>query len=1521
MKPDVIAFPRWIKATLVIALLALLASGIWFYRIQEQTVRHKVEEDLSAIARLKADQITAWRKNQLGDAAALQESVFFLQSVVRFLVDPSDDHAGDLRTHFRILAKQHDYADILLVDPDARVLLSLSDNIPLHSGYTSALSAALREHTPMFIDLHTEMQDPTPHISVVTPLVAGAEHAQRPLCAVILVSHASQFLYPLIQSWPTPSKTAETLLVRRDGNDVLFLNELRSQRETALKLRIPLTRTDVPAVMAVLGREGLVEGKDYRGVDVVSVILPIPDSPWFMVAKVDAAEVFADWRFQSVLILALFLGLTSIIMVAGLVLWQREKKSHYRAQYFSEAALRTNLERHSTTLKSIGDAVIATDALGVVELLNPVAEALTGWTDAEARGKPLEAVFCIVNEETGEKVDDPVAKVLREGTVVGLANHTLLIARDGVRRPIADSGAPILGEKNEITGVVLVFRDQTEERWAGRMAQARLALIEYAAAHTLEELMTRALDEINELVDSPIGFYHFVEADQKTISLQQWSTRTLTQFCRAEGKGVHYPIEKAGVWADCARQKRPIIHNNYASLKHKQGMPEGHAEVIRELVVPVMRNDEVVAILGIGNKPVDYTEKDVAVLSYLSDVTWEIVARKRTEDAWQNSEKRYRRLFESAKDGILILDADTGKVVDVNPFLSQLLGYSHETFLGNHLWEIGMFKNIAESKDAFNSLKDKEYIRYDNLPLETADGRIVEVEFVSNVYLVDHAKVIQCNIRDISKRKQAEKALIDSERKWRNILVDTPQIGISLDPQARIVFANAHFLKLTGWTEQEILGRDWFGMFIPETVRDEVRQIFLNVMRNKDTLGFMSFENDILTRTGDVRSIAWSNVLTKDAQGAVLDVTCLGVDLTERKRAEEELRQSEANYRLLVENQTDMVVKVDTEGRFLFVSPSYCRIFGKTEEELLWQTFMPLVHEEDREPTAKAMEALFRPPHTAYIEQRALTKDGWAWIEWADTAVLDSRGKVIEIIGVGRDITKLKRAEAQRRQLSDIIEKSLNEIFVFDSQTLKFRDVNQGALKNLQYTLEEIKEMTPLDLKPELTEATFRAMVEPLLAGAQESLTFETSHLRADGSLYPVEVHLQLMDADGDRVFLAVIFDITERKRAEENREKLQAQLLQAQKMESVGRLAGGVAHDYNNMLSVILGYTELALDKVAPSEPLHADLKEIFIAAKRSTEITRQLLAFARKQTIAPKVLDLNEKVDSLLKMLRRLIGEDIDMAWLPESPLWHIKIDPSQIEQVLANLCINARDAIAGVGKVTIETHMAAFDEGYCADHSGFVPGEFVLLAVSDDGCGMGRETLDSIFEPFFTTKNVNEGTGLGLATVYGIVKQNNGFINVYSEPGKGTTFRIYLPRHVGDTGKVREEIIMEIPLGHGEMVLLVEDESAIMKMGQMMLERLGYQVLAAGTPGDAVHLAGEHMGEIHLLITDVVMPEMNGRDLADQLHNHYPDIKTLFMSGYTANVIAHRGVLDEGVNFIQKPFSMKDLGVKVRAILDQE
>ena len=395
--------------------------------------------------------------------------------------------------------------------------------------------------------------------------------------------------------------------------------------------------------------------------------------------------------------------------------------------------------------------------------------------------------------------------------------------------------------------------------------------------------------------------------------------------------------------------------------------------------------------------------------------------------------------------------------------------------------------------------------------------------------------------------------------------------------------------------------------------------------------------------------------------------------------------------------------------------------------------------------------------------------------------------------------------------------------------------------------------------------------------------------------------------------------DITERKRAEVEKMRLEADLQQAQKMESVGRLAGGVAHDFNNILTVILGHVEMAIDQVEPSQEIYNDLTEIQKAAERSADLTRQLLAFARKQNIVPKVLNLSKTIEDLFHMLRRLIGESISLVWCPNTELWSVKLDPSQIDQILVNLCANARDSISGVGKIELKVENVSFDEAYCANHAEFNVGDFICLTVKDSGVGMDRETLGHIFEPFFTTKGIGEGTGLGLATIYGIVKQNKGFIHVHSQVGEGTEFHIYLPRHVGE-GESSLSLVSPQTIAKGnETILLVEDEVAILDMTAKMIHQMGYTVLAASRPEDALRIARDYTGKIHLLITDVVMPGMNGRDLARNVANHHPDIKRLFMSGYTADVIAHNGMLHSGLYFIQKPFSGYHLASQIREVLD--
>ena len=400
---------------------------------------------------------------------------------------------------------------------------------------------------------------------------------------------------------------------------------------------------------------------------------------------------------------------------------------------------------------------------------------------------------------------------------------------------------------------------------------------------------------------------------------------------------------------------------------------------------------------------------------------------------------------------------------------------------------------------------------------------------------------------------------------------------------------------------------------------------------------------------------------------------------------------------------------------------------------------------------------------------------------------------------------------------------------------------------------------------------------------------------------------------------IMVFHDITNRKQAEEDKEHLQEQLLQSQKMESVGRLAGGVAHDFNNMLQVIIGNASLAMD-LAPSGDFRNCIDEIHKAAEHSADLTKQLLAFARKQIVSPKVLDLNQAVSQSVNLLRRLIGENIDLVWIPGLNVWPVMMDLTQLDQVLTNLTVNARDAIKETGSITIETSNVVLDENFSHTHAESIPGKYVMLVVSDSGIGMSKDTQAHLFEPFFTTKDLKKGTGLGLATIYGIVKQNNGIINVYSELGKGTTFKIYLPRAEVEFESA-EQRKPPIALHGTESILMIEDEEQVLKFGQRVLSQHGYKVYTAGSPGEALALVSKEKVSIDLMITDVIMPTMNGKELMQQISEKQPGIKCLFMSGYTANVIAHHGVLDDGIAFLQKPFSVQALTEKVREVLSSK
>ncbi len=1055
---------------------------------------------------------------------------------------------------------------------------------------------------------------------------------------------------------------------------------------------------------------------------------------------------------------ALFLlGILFITGAIGVAVWKSFMNSRLAE---SERNLAHSKKHLAATLYSIVEGVIACDIDGRITNINEAAEIMTGWTSSEAVGNPIQEAFRIMNAENRETADNPVFRSLAEGENIELANHTVLIGKDGTERQIAYSSAPIRDKSDTIIGAVLVFRNVTEEyrqKQELNISKERFEeLAEQSRSITWEVDTNGLYTYISRTSESVLGYkpeemvgkMHFYDLHPEA-KRDAFKTAALKVFDR----------------------KEPFVN-----VKNQALTKTGQLIWVSTNGLPVL--DQAGKLLGYRGNDTDITEQ------------------KKAEDEL----RRFKMISEKSVFGQAIVDPD-GKLVYVNKFFADVHGYIPDELIGRNMNVFHSPEQIEEVEQTMSAMQQSGHFEPKEIWHIHRNGKAFPM-LMTGLAIKNEDNEIQyfaVSAIDITKQKQAEEALLESESRFRDLLEHMERIPVQgYDEQRKVIYWNKASEQVYGYTREEAQGCLLEELIIPPAMRYEVINATDQWLAGGPEI---SAEELVLqNKQGDPVNVYSSHILHLTATGSK-EMYCIDIDLRELKVAENKLRKSEHMFRSFVENANDIVYTLSSEGLFTYISPNWIDFMGEPAEKAIGKSFEPYVHPEDLHLCRSFLKkTLMTGEKQSSVEYRVRHKDGsWRWHVSTGAPVRDSSGAITGFVGIARDVTEEKNREVEH--------------------------------------------------------------------------------------------------------------------------ERLQQQLAQSQKMESIGRLAGGVAHDFNNMLMGIMCYTDMCRDDIAEDHPIQEWLQEITNETERSARLTQQLLAFARKQTISPQVLDLKDEIGNMLKMLRRLIGEDIEIFWVPSSELWLVKMDPVQVDQILANLCINARDAIGGAGKVTIETNNVSIDEKYCGSHEYFHPGEFVMLTISDNGCGMDSETMEKIFEPFFTTKGIGEGTGLGLATVYGIVKQNDGFINVYSEPGQGTTLRIYLPRLAEDNANLKKQTESDSSPGGTETILLVEDEHSILATLKMFLKTLGYTVLAAESSEAALKIASDHTKVIDLLLTDVVMPGINGRELAEKLESCYPNLKILYMSGYTADVIAQRGILADNMNFISKPISRNALARKVRETLDKD
>jgi len=1335
------ATPWFLITVFLLLVTSILVTGYFFYQAQQRHIKAEAQNNLAAIADLKVDEIVRWHNQQMNNAESILDDALFAKEVDTYFKNPTGTNrrqellhsVKDLQFHFH-------FESILLLDSRSVVRLAISaqgDTIGPHA--QALIQEALHHHKVIFSDLHSTIFSPFVHLDLIIPLILVHKKDTTNVGAVLLRIDPNYLLFPLIQKWPTPSRSSETLLIKREGDEVVYISKLRYQKDSTHILRLSISNQELPGSMAVRGIEGIVEGRDYRGVPVLAAIRKIQNTTWFMIAKVDQEEIFASLQFQA---WNVGLGTFLLILLSGAIIgfwWRHQRVRFYREKYEAQLERQALVKHFEYLVKYANDIIVLFDMDGKIVEANDQACRTYGYMRDEMYKMNIQDI------RTPKSTSEIERQIKSQEERGGLLFETEHRRKDGSAFPVEVSSQFIKIDNAKY--LQCIIRDITERKRAEEQFYSANQMLQLVFDNIPQRIFWKDKESrflgCNRSFAIDAGFHHSSELIGKDDFAMSW--KETAKLYRADDALV--------------------MQTNSAKVNYEepQNRPDGSLLWLNTSKVPLH----------------DQTGQVIGILGMYEDIS----DRKHAEEALRQSEERYRRITQAVTDYIYTVQIKDGQAVETHHGAGciGITGYTGEEFdAAPYLW----FTMIDDQdRHMIQDLHQRLVAKEDVPPVE---HRIVrkdgERRWVLNTFVPhydEHGNLLSYDglVQDITERKRAEDAMRESEEQFRSLAEHSPNM-IFINYQGRVVFANKRCEDIMEYTKEEFYspGFNFMNLIAPEH-RGSVED---NFRRHKNGEELPSLDFALFTKSGKrLETILATQLINYHKEKAILGII---TDITERKQAEEALRQTHAFNDLLIQTMPFGMNIVDEEGTILFIS--------KTMKEML-------------------------------------TVDAVTMCCWT-----------------------------------------------------VYKDNNQQCQDC------PLKKGIPFG-KPDVLETS------AVLGGK----TFQISHV---GMMY-----------EGRKAMLEVFQDVTEQKR-------LQQELMQSQKMLSIGTLAGGIAHDFNNILAIILGYVDILQAMKDDSQKFSTGVNAIKQAVDRGAGLVRQILTFARKGNVEFEPTNIRELTQELVSMLQQTFPKTITFNKEIETGLPVLIADHAQIHQLLLNLCVNARDAMPEGGVITINAHLASYDK--IQEHFPTAQEQYyICITVSDTGIGMDESIRSRIFDPFFTTKEKGKGTGLGLSVVYGVVQSHHGFIDVESAVGCGATFRLYLPVHKEYLSTMEAGTVLERALGGNETLLVVEDEDLLLNMVRTLLEENGYTVLTAKDGMEAVKVYSQHQQEIALVISDMGLPKLSGDNEYKKIKEINPEVKMILASGYfepdSKAALERAGVL----GFFQKPYISEEVLKKIRKILD--